>query len=165
MPKSIKMYRVDARIMFFNMVLPLVLFNLKIVSEQRYPKGACPRSIFFPHCFFKRGFIQGVVASLLCKEIMQVNLYFIIIIFSFFHLRHDYCNLLCMTENLWKLNMGYIPIYLSVRSFCVKSIEHDFPIEFNLNFLCPPHHLDLHFSFLQRLVDNTYRKELTKKQG
>ena len=75
--------RVDARIMFFDMVLPLVLFNLKIVSEQRYPKGACPRSIFFPHCFFKRGFIQGVVASLLCNEPMQVNLYFIIFSFSF----------------------------------------------------------------------------------
>ena len=100
MPKSIKMYRIDARIMFFDMVLPLVLFNLKIVSEQRYPKGACPRSIFFPHCFFKRGFIQGVVASLLCKDTMQINLYFIIFIFNFIflNLRQDYSNLLCMKE-------------------------------------------------------------------
>ena len=46
-----------------------------------------------------------------------------------------------------KLNMGYIPIYLSARTCCVKSIEHDFPIEFNLNFLFSPHHLDLHLVF------------------
>ena len=56
--------------------------------------------------FFKRGFILGVVASLLCKETMQVNLYFIIFGFSFFNLRQDYSNLLCMKENLRKLNIG-----------------------------------------------------------
>jgi len=37
--------RVDARIMFLDMVLPLFFLNLKIVSEQRYPKGVCSRSI------------------------------------------------------------------------------------------------------------------------
>jgi hypothetical protein len=70
-----------------------------------------------------------------------------------------------MIENMQKLNTGYISIYLSARAYCVKSIEHDFPIEFSLDFMFLPHHLDLHFSFLQRLVDNTYPKEFTKKQG
>jgi len=42
---------------------------------------------------------------------------------------------------MWKLNTGYIPIYLSARTCCVKSID-DFPIEFSMNFLF--HYLDLH---------------------
>ena len=50
-----------------------------------------------------------------------------------------------------KLNMGYIPIYLSTRSYCVKSIENDFLIEFSLDFLFPPHHLDLCLVFPARV--------------
>jgi hypothetical protein len=41
-----------------------------------------------------------------------------------------------------KSNTGYIPIYLSVRTCCVKSID-DFPIEFSLNFLFHYLHLVL----------------------
>jgi len=36
-------------------------------------------------------------------------------------------------KDMQKLNMGYIPIYLSARAHYFKSIEHDFSIEFNLN--------------------------------
>jgi hypothetical protein len=41
-----------------------------------------------------------------------------------------------------KLNMGYIPIYLATRAYCVKSIEHDFPIEFSLNLNHPIPEMD-----------------------
>jgi len=37
--------RVDARIMFLDIVLPLFFFNLKTIGEERYPKRTCPGSI------------------------------------------------------------------------------------------------------------------------
>ena len=58
-----------------------------------------------------------------------------------------------------KLNTGYIPIYLSMSSYCVKSIEYDFPIEFILNFLFSPHHLDLHWVLFPTKVSGQHIPE------
>jgi hypothetical protein len=87
-----------------------------------------------------------------------------------------------------KLNMAYIPIYLSARAHYFKSFEHDFSIELSLNLHLPIPEMRMwiltqrdcfglegvcftsftikfHFSSLQRLVDNTYLKDFLKKQG
>jgi hypothetical protein len=58
---------------------PLVLFNLKTVSEQRYPKGVCPRSMFFIIAFFKRGFLRGMVASFIMQRNNASKALFIIL--------------------------------------------------------------------------------------
>ena len=55
-----------------------------------------------------------------------------------------------------KLNTGYIPIYLSARTCCVKSID-DFLTEFSLNFLFLPHHLDLLFCCKGQWTTHTLR--------
>jgi len=63
-----------------------------------------------------------------------------------------------------KLNMGYIPIYLSARTCCVKSID-DFPIEFSLNFFFPPHHLDLHLVLFPTKVSGQHIPEGILKEA
>ena len=74
-------------------------------THKEFVQKACSSLIVF--FYIKRGFIRGVVASLLCTETMRVNLYFIIFIFGFFNLRLNYSNLLCMKEKGFylKLNM------------------------------------------------------------
>ena len=40
-------------------------------------------------------------------------------------------------KDMRKLNMRYIPIYLSVRAHYFKSIEHDFEFSLNLHLAIP----------------------------
>ena len=131
---------------FLDIVLPLFFLILKELLNKDTQKEFVPGACFSLIAFFslREALLEEWLQALLCKEIIQVNLYFIILIF--FNLRQDYSNLLCMKENMRKLNTRYIPIYLSARTCCVKSID-DFLTEFSLNFLFLPHHLDLLFSY------------------
>ena len=75
--KEKRLSKILFRVLGHGTPLVLLFLILKQLVNKDTQKETCPRSIFLI-AFFKRGFILGVVASLLCKQIMQVNPFFIL---------------------------------------------------------------------------------------